>query len=352
MRQVKIFDLTARLVLFVPLITAGCADRTRQAPQSKVGSQEESSTPTLALKFVAGDSTTYRVTRQNDKSVEWQGPDESKPKQFTGGHTGSRIEMTFTQQIQSTDDKGNATAKITIKELKYLTMVKNQIILDFDSSRQEDQSSPLGKLIGQSYTIELTASGQVPKVIDAADARAAVLGDSQADKTATNLLSDDTIKEMHTVSALPPADKDQVSPGQSWSNIENFSFDLMGAKSYEKIYTLKEIRDSFGAMFWRILGKNRGDHRMATASMQAVPSTANVKELYKEQVISPFSQMYDSTEKFTGELKLDLTDGKVEQWREELVIEWIVADFNAKPEEQPDALKMTAKRLYNIERMN
>lgn len=339
MRQVKIFDLTARLVLFVPLITAGCADRTRQAPQSKVGAQEESSTPKLALKFATGDSTTYRVTRQNDKSVEWQGPDESKPKQFTGGHTGSRIEMTFTQQIQSTDDKGNAAAKITIKELKYLTMVKDQVILDFDSSRQEDKSSPLGKLIGQSYTIELTASGQVSKVIDAAEARAAVQGDSQAQKTAANLLSDDTITEIHAVSALPPADKDQANPGQSWSNIENFSFDLMGVKSYEKIYTLKEI-------------ETKDNHRIATAWMKAVPSAAMAKELHKEQS-SPFiSNMFDNTETYSGELNLDLTDGKVKQWREELVIEWIVADPSAKPEEQPDALKMTAKRLYNIERMN
>ena len=339
MKQIRIFGFTASLVLFVLLMTAGCADHARQTSQNKVEPQEQSSAPKLALKLAAGDSTTYRITRQNDKSVDWQGPDESKPKQFTGGHTGSRIEMTFTQQIQSTDDKGNAVAKITIKGLKYFTRVKDQAVLDFDGSREKDLSSPLSKLIGQSYTIELTAPGQVSKVIDAAGARAAVQGDSSAHKTAANLLSDDTIKEMHTVSALPPADKDQVRPGENWSSIESFSFDLMGAKSYEKIYTLKEI-------------EKKQNHRIATALMKAVPSAAMAKELHKEQG-SPFlSNMFDNTEAYSGELKLDLTDGKVNHWREELTIEWMIADPNAKPDEQPAALKMTATRLYSIERID
>jgi hypothetical protein len=247
--------------------------------------------------------------------------------------------MTFTQQIQSTDDKGNAAAKITIKELKYLTKVKDQVVLEFDSSKDKDMSTPLGKLIGQSYTIELTASGQVAKVIDAAGARAAVQGDSQAQKTAANLLSDDTIREMHAVSVLPPADKDQVRPGESWSSIESFSFDLMGAKSYEKIYTLKEIG-------------TKQNHRIATAQMKAVPSAAMAKELYKEQG-SPFlSNMFDNTETYSGELKLDLTDGKISHWREELAIEWMIADPSSKPDEQPAALKMAATRFHSIERVD
>jgi len=339
MKQIRIFGFAASLVLFTVLLTAGCAERAGQAPQNKVEPREQPSAPKLALKLAAGDSTTYRITRQNDKSVEWQGPDEGKPKQFTGGHTGSRIEMTFTQQIQSTDDKGNAAAKITIKGLKYLTRIKDQVVLDFDSSKEKDLGSPLGKLIGQSYTIELTASGQVSKVIDAAGARAAVQGDSQVHKTAANLLSDDTIKEMHTVSALPPADKDQARPGQSWSSIESFSFDLMGAKSYEKIYTLKEI------------GKKQ-NHQIATALMKAVPSAAMAKELHKEQGTPVMSNMFDNTETYSGELKLDLTDGKVNYWREELTIEWMIADPSSKPDEQPAALKMAATRLHSVERVD
>lgn len=333
MRQGKSRGLPTSAVACLLLLTAGCAD-------------------SLTLKFAPKESATYRLARENERSVEWEGPAETKPNGFRGGHTGSRIEMTFTQKTQSVDDKGNAVSEITITALKYVARVKDNITVDFDSSRQEDSSSPLGKLIGQSYIIELAPSGRVTKVTGAAKARAAIQGDSQADKAATNLLSDDMIKEMHTISALPPVPKAPVRPGQSWGSIESVSFDLMGAKSYEKIYTLEEIQDSLGAMFRRILGKNRRDHRMATASMAAVPSTAMAKELHKEQVTSAFSQMSDSTEKFTGELELDLTDGKVERWREELAVEWIIVDFNPQDDQQPAALKMAATRLHSIERMD
>jgi hypothetical protein len=249
------------------------------------------------------------------------------------------MEMTFTQHVQSINGTGNAMAKITIKELKYLAKVRDNVVLDFDSSREKDMGSPLGKLIGQSYTIELTASGQVSKVIDADDARAAVQGDSSAHKAAANLLSADTIREMHAVSALPPAGKDRLHTGESWSSIESFSFDLMGAKSYEKIYTLKEIQET-------------GNRRVAIARMEAVPSAENAKELHKEQGSPFFSNMFDNTETYTGELKLDLTSGKIEQWREELRIEWFIVDPNPQDKQQPAALKMMAARLHSIERID
>ncbi len=184
MKQIRIFGFAASFVLFVLLLTAGCTKlaeepaQTKVEPQktapAKVESEEQGPTVKLALKFTPADSTTYKVTTDADNSIIWEGADPGKPKGFTGGHTGRKIEITFTQQIQSTDDKGNAVAKITIKQLRYLAKVKNDITMDFDSSRQQDRQNPLSKLIGQSYTIEITASGQVSKIIDANDARAAV----------------------------------------------------------------------------------------------------------------------------------------------------------------------------------
>jgi hypothetical protein len=338
MWKIKIRNVAGMAVLCALLMTAGCADRSEQAPRTAVQPGGQKLPVELALKFVPQDSTTYRITKENDKSVKWEGPAESTPKSFTGGHTGSRIEMTFTQHIQGTDDKGNAVAKITIKDLKYLTRVKDQAVLDFDSSREKDLGTALGKLIGQSYIVELTDSGQVSKVIDANAARAAVQGNSSAHKTAANLLSADTIREMHTLSALPAAGKQQVHTGESWSSIESFSFDLMGVKSYEKIYTLKEIQKT-------------GNRSVAIARMEAVPSAQMAKELHKEQQTASFSNMFDNTETYTGELKLSLTDGKIEQWREELLIEWFIVDPNPQDKQQPAALKMTAARLHRIERV-
>ena len=133
MSQIKIYGIAASAVICVMLLTAGCAQTAR-----------------LALKFTPKDSTTYNVTIERERGIIWGGPSSSKPKGFTGGHTGNRIEMTFTRRIQSVDNEGNAVAEITIKGLRYLAKAKDSIVLDFDSSREKDQNSPLAKLIGQS----------------------------------------------------------------------------------------------------------------------------------------------------------------------------------------------------------
>ena len=348
MKQIRIFSFVASLVLCVLLLTAGCTEHAKKPAQTKVEPQktvaakvesEEKEPIVLALKFTPDDSTTYKLITESDNSVIWESADLEKPKGFTGGHTGRKIETTFTQQIQSTDDKGNAVAKITINQLKYLVKVKDEITTDFDSSRQQDRQNPLSNLIGQSYTIQITSSGQVSKLIDANDARAAVKGDSAADKMGANLLSLRAITERHTIPTLPASDKNQILTGENWSSIKSFSFSMMGAKAYEKIYTLKEIKDV-------------GNHRIAIAQMEAVPSAEYAKEQHKEQSASFFANMSDNTETYTGELKLDLTAGKVEEYREDLTTEWLIVDPNPKKSKQPAALKMTAVRSYSIEKMD
>ncbi|MHC4425814.1 MAG: hypothetical protein ACYSYV_06940 [Planctomycetota bacterium] len=311
----------------------------RETVKTQVEPEGEKPPVKLALKFAPEDSTTYKLIIEADKSVKWDGPTPEKPTGFTGGHTGNRMEMTFAQQIQSVDDKGSATAKITIEGLKYLAKVKDNVVLDFDSSREKDLSNPLSKLIGQSYTIEITGSGQVLKATNVGDARAAVKGGSSAHRTAVRLLSVDSIKERHTIPALPAAGKDQLRTGDNWSSVKSFSFDLMGSKAYEKVYTLKEVKDI-------------DNRQIAIARMDAIPSAEKAKELHKEQGAAFVSKMFDNTETYAGELKLDLTGGKVEECHEKLVSEWVIVDPNPKDEQQPAALRMTASRLYSIERVD
>lgn len=322
MSQAKIYGFAASAVICALLLTAGCAQ-----------------TATLALKFTPDDVTTYKVTTERERGVMWEGPLINKPRSFVGGHTGNRIEMTFTQRIQSVDDEGNAVAKITIKRLKYLAKVKDNIILDFDSSREKDRNNPLGKLIGQSYTIEITASGEVSKVIDVSGARTAVGGVS-ANQRAARLLSTEVIKEQHSIPALSAVEKNQLRPGESWSDIKTFSFGPMGSKSYERIYELKEINHIAG-------------RRIAIVEMSVVPSSEKAKELHKEQVTGFFSKLFDTTETYTGELRLDLTAGKVKKYFEEFRSDWIAVDPMApEKEEEPDMLRMSATRLYRIERID
>ena len=323
----KIYSFIAIAVIGALLLAAGCAQ-----------------TATLALKFTPQDLATYQLTTEMARSIVWEGPLSKKPSAFKGGHTGNRIEMTFTEKVQSVDEKGNAIAEITIKELKYSAKVRDNAILDFDSSREKDQNHPLAKLIGQSYKIEITPKGQVSRVIDVNEAQASLrrVGvSSSAHKTALRLLSMESIKQRHTIAALAASGKEQLHPGDSWSDITSFSFDMMGSQSYQKIYTLKEI-------------KNADNRKLAIVEMNAVPSSEMAQELHKEQATSLFSKLFDNTQTYMGELRLDLTTGKIERYTEQLQTEWIAVDplGGKEDDKEPAALKMAATRLYRIERMD
>jgi hypothetical protein len=308
-------------------------------PKEQVPQTPAAEAVALALKFTPQDSTTYRVILEADRSVTWEGPLPEKPAAFKGGHTGNKIEITFTQRIQRVDDKGNATAEITIEGLKYLAKVKDNITLDFDSSQNKDPNTAFAKLIGQSYTVEISPAGQVTKVIDVSKAQATVKGSSAAHSAAVAFLSADAIKQRHSIPAMPPADKNQLRPGDSWSSIQAFDFGMMGSKSYEKTYRLKEI--------------NGADNRqVAVVEMDAIPSAEMAAELHKEQATGPFSKMFDNTEIYTGKLSLDLTAGKVEECSEKLLSEWVIVDPSPKDDQAPAALKMAALRFYDIKKLN
>jgi hypothetical protein len=334
MKHIGIYVGIATPVLCALLFWAGCTKPSDEAAEIEVETGRQAQPVVLALKFVPADSTTYKVALEAGRSVQWEGS-SPKPAKFQGGRTSNRMEMTFSQQIESVDDQGTAVARITIKELKYVTTVKDRIVLDFDSSRETDHGSPLNNLIGQSYTIELTPSGQVSRIVDANDALAAV----SADKTAVALLSANAIRQRHAIQALPAGGENRLRTGQNWSNLKSVSFDMMGAKSYEKIYTLKEVR-------------NIGNRRIAIAEMEAVPSVANARESLKEPATDAFSKMFDNTGSYTGELKLSLTDGKVVESREELLVEWFIVDPNPKKDQPPAALKMAATRLFSIAKVD
>ena len=129
--------------------------------ETTVEPDEQKGAVQLVLKFEPNDVSTYKVVMYAQKSVLWEGPAPTKPSAFKGGLTSNRSEMTFTQQIKSVDEAGNAIALITIKELKYLAKVRDSVSMDFDSSREKDKSDPMIGLIGRSYSIKITPAGSV-----------------------------------------------------------------------------------------------------------------------------------------------------------------------------------------------
>jgi len=340
MRQVKTCAFIFIAVICIMLIALGCTEKAEDSIQTQVKNQEQKPTVKPALKSAPAERITYKVTTDRERGVIWEGPLKNKPKSFTGGHSGNKIEMTFTRQIQSIDAEGSTIVKITIKELKYLAKVRDKIVLDFDSSREKDQDNNLARLIGQSYTIELNASGEVSKIIDVNDARAAIGGSSISSARAAQLLSSQEITEQQSIPALPAVKNGQLIPGKTWSDIKTFSFGPMGAKSFERIYEIKEISETQG-------------RQIAVVQMNAVPSAAKAKELYKEQSTGVISSMFDNTETYTGRLTLDLTSGQIEKYTEEFRSDWVAVDpLATKKETEPDMLRMTAARIHSIERID
>ncbi len=353
----KIFGLLAGIVVCVLLLAGGCAEPAREAATAKpvvekppptTTSEAETAKPivqqpptksvaVMALKFVPQDTTTYRLTTRAEKSVKFEGP-MAKDPQFTGGITGNKIEMTFTQRIESVDEKGNAVARITIKELKYSSMQKSQPTLDFDSSREQDKNSPLARLIGQSYTITITPAGKVSKVGDVDKAVSAVKGLDAASKAAMTMLRSNAIMERHGLLALPAADKNRLGPDGKWSSLKSFDFKMMGPKGYEKIYTVKEIKD-------------RDSGKIATVEMNAIPSSQ--AEGAQGRDASALSRMIDDRGTYTGELKFDAAAGKIDSYRESLDLEWIMVDPGAAgSDEQANAIRMGAAHVYDLRKID
>ncbi|MEN6336396.1 MAG: hypothetical protein ABFE01_19250, partial [Phycisphaerales bacterium] len=165
----------------------------------------------------------------------------------------------------------------------------------------------------------------------------AVKAGTPAYNVATKLLSDEMIRDQHEIPPLAALKDGQARPGRNWSDVKSFAFGDMGAKSFERIYTLKEVEESGG--------------KTAQIEMKAIPSAAMAEELRKRETSGLLPGLFDNTDKYEGRLDFDLDGGRVRQYVEDMQIEWIIADPAAMQDTtvQPRALKMGARRLHRLE---
>ena len=340
MRQVRISRWLIGAIVCSLLLAAGCAPTEKEVakpgakPEKQISKSKSKEVAAIALKFSPGDLTTYRVVTEAERRIKWEGPVPDEPA-FKGGRNDDRIEMIFTQEIQSVDDQGNAIAKITVKELKYFSMVKDIASFEFDSIAPKDPNHPLAKLIGQSYTIKIAPTGKVIEVIDTKEAETAARKGSVPPRIALKLLNPETIKERHGNMVLPDTDKNKLHIGDSWSNTKTLSFGMMGSESYERIYTLNQIED-------------QDNQQVAVIDMNTIPAP----EASEDQVIDILKRS-DNTKTYTGKLELNLTTGKVRKYLESLLQEWVTAFPGEEQEENqgPVILTMSATRLYSLEKI-
>lgn len=307
---------------------------TRQDQSIQSKPDESQPVVDLTLRFAPGAAATYKVAVEQGKSVAWQGAASTRPAGFEDGRTDSRIEMTFGQEVQTVDPVGDAVVKITIQALKYFNRVHNKVGSDFDSTRPADQENPLAKLIGQSYRIKLSRRGDVPAIVEATQARSAVPASSPAFAMVQRLLSEDGIRERHTIPALAALSEGQVRPGQSWTNEKSFSFSWMGSKSFERVYTLRKVSEGDGG-------------RLAMVEMKAIPAAGQPQGA---QTTGAFAGIADNTSNYDGRFVFDLETGRVREYSEQMRTEWVVPDPEAiEGRADPAAVKMAASWLRQVE---
>lgn len=294
----------------------------------------------LSLKFTPQDSTTYKVTAEAMDSINFIGV-HSDIKQFEDAVNHIKAQITFEQKIESINDTGDAIANITIKELMYSFILKNKPVIHFDSSNKTDPENPLSKLIGQSYKIQISTTGDFVKLLDVDQARKLVKGTAPANKAAHKILSNTAIQIRHGAFTLPDADILPLKIDDKWANTKTFNFRMLGSKSFEKIYTVTDIKKS-------------NNKTIALVQMDTIPTTENAEELHKEGQDDAISEMFDNTETYSGQLRMNVTTGKIEEYSEKLTSDWFIVDPSANEinDDDPAALKMSAIRTYKLEKID
>jgi len=356
MTPARTFGHLSCIVACLFLLAAGCAPAEKVAVKPQVEPQKqipevvpqavpqvtpkELPPPPLALKFTPQDSATYKVITEAQQSVEWKGTVPAEPA-YTSGSRLDRIEITFTQQIQSIDDLGNAVAKITIEGLKYHSETTDKPLIDFNSTDPNSRRSPLARILGQSYTIEISTTGEVTKIIDTQQAYDALGPPSSPEgRIPFAIIEPAAIKERHGTLVLPQPDKNRLRAGDNWSSTKTFSFGPMGSSSYEKIYTLKEIKDV-------------NNPNSVVAVMSTIPAPEMPKDPNTKQTEFDLLDTFDNTGTYTGWLKFDSAAGKVEKYSEKLESTWsVVIPPDKEMAEEPVVLIMGAVRLYDLEKID
>lgn len=328
MNRGKILSRLLVISILISMIftTAGCGPKKPGTPTGvSTPPTADAKEAVLLLKFSKGRSDTYKSIMETERSVNFAG-DITQDKQFKSAKSGTRAEMVFQQQTENVDPTGNATIKVTITSLKYLSKSKDVITLDYDSSNQQQQSNPLTRLIGQSYTITMSPRGEVTGIggLDQIKRSAA------ADAAAVQLISENLIRERHQIPALVDANSKTLKVGDKWSVTRTLTFGILGSTSVEKIYTLKAIV------------QNKG-RRTAMVEIMGVPATI------QEGLPSP--KKFESGNTYTGSLELDLDSGKIEQYSEKTTSEWLIADEKV-TEGELSVIKLSTTQLNSLERLD
>ncbi len=332
-----------RLMLSICLFAAALLFYSGCAPEAEIAVKPEPEQtviePEIAMNLQLGQTVSYKTVTEVRKFYKFTQPSE---EEVTEKNTASVIEWVYDQTVTDVDEQGNTTADITIKGLSYLTSTPEGAGEDFNSSRDSDRDKPLAKLLGQSYTIKVSADGKVVEILNAQTTQSAIKGGEDR-RVAEYLLSDDAIKRRHSISYLPISGKSKMSVGDTWKSVESSPKGMLIPKSYEKVFNVKDISSSDSG-------------KIATITMKALPTSEKAEGVSEQAVAGMgfFSGMFDTEETFEGELVINLDSGQIIKYNEVLTSESTAAEMprRAAPDAEPDVLSLKFDRRRSTEIVN
>ncbi len=314
------------------------------SPREQPSPSDQAVECNLVLVPRPGQVSTYQLVTERRRQVVARGPADGQVSEVSSGTTGSRVEMTYTESVQRVDPNGNALLDIRIQELVIKAEQVGDSVLDFHSARPEDANSPLARLVGRGYRVERAPGGQVVRILDAADARAAVAADpgTAQGRAAASLLSDRSIRDRHSVAALSGGGAGPHRTGQSWNQVRTVSFDILGSKSFEKVYTFKGVEQDQG-------------RPVAVLDLEGVLAAGGAAQAGQADPGTPvWIDQFDTSFTYTGQCRLDLGAGQVDAATEVLEVQWVGLDPRAAVDAtqgEPSSIRMKATEGFWLRRV-
>ena len=296
-----------------------------------------SQTADLSLQFAPEDVTAYTVSTEVIKDFRFEQPNLGKLREE---QTKTAITMDYSQKTAGIDENGVATIEITINGLSVDMVNKNEQKYAYDSENPKDKNSPMGKLLGKTYTYQITKDGNVTNV-DVTDAKNAIRSGYER-KIADSLLDEKAVTERHQIMALPEDESESIAVETSWSQLVPSPPGLLSPKTFEKSYTLSAVETRDGA-------------NVATVSMVAAESADTLKGAdLAAGGMGMFAKMFDNEDDFTGTMIFDLDAGKVLSLEETLISTYIAQEMpeNGDPEKGPDTLTMRFTNRIKLQKQD
>jgi len=338
------------LAMILAIGPFGCSPLSRQdasrelpaVPGEPNEAASQSEKITLSLDFEAGTKTRYQVTTETVTAIEG-------PKTAIQGNASTApfpkvsesSEVVFTQEILGPlpEDANTVVALITIDQVKYMRRSTGQPDLAFDSQEHADKNSPFARLIGQTYTIEISPLGYVPGVFNLRPARLAVRGPTPAHAAALDLVSPPAIFPRHGFFSLPGPDVGSLTVGDRWRGVQQYTLrapgmdmDRLGTHRFEKIYRLESV-------------KQQPVGTVAEVVFEGAPIPKRTQDGRPAEV--PFLSC-----SYAGGGEFNLDAGRVEGYMEHLEVRLPLPGAGSSPAEGPENHIVIATRYCWVQRLD